>query len=320
MPAHPVLAKQAQAQPTLPQSPPQPGAGTGPAVAAPVKPKPAVAGPPLPPHRRQSRHDHRWFAAWVAMVILLLLISGVGGLFAFLRAEEQAPASPTVEPLEVPLGSHPQIKVDNDIGTIHVSRGKTGNKVSIQKTIWSREGSAPTALVPSLQIDKNTISIKVERSSFSLNSSQWIDLDITLPVDAGLMLTTTTGNIAVTGINAPMNLTSNAGSITVEQSQLSGTSVLRTTSGSISFQGTIDTHSTASFLTGSGSSTVTLPSEAAFHVDATDDLGTITVDFPGVTPKRLTATHSEAYGYVGKPPRARVILESRSGSITLQAG
>jgi hypothetical protein len=313
MPVHTAQADQSQAPPALSGSTSQTGADTEPVVSAPVKPTPSAAGVPLTPHPWPSRREHRWLAVALALVIVLLLIGGVGVLFASLQAEEQAPASPSVVSSEFPLGSHRQIEVSNDIGTIHVSRGEAGKNVSMQETIWNQKQTAPDAIQVDYSSDINIIHIEVKPNN-------WIDLDITLPADVGLTLSTKTGDIAVTNLNGQMHLTSETGSITVKRSRLNGTSLLMTNGGSISFRGTIDAHSTASFLTGSGSIVVTLPSEAAFHVDAIDDLGTITVDFPGVTATRLSATHSEAYGDVGNPPRARVILVSRSGLITLLAG
>jgi hypothetical protein len=117
-----------------------------------------------------------------------------------------------------------------------------------------------------------------------------------------------------------MSLHSNAGSITVRQSVLSGNSILQTNAGSVSFDGAIDPQGAYQFSTNTGSVHVMLPSNTAFHVDARTDIGSITTNMPGVVVTRLNYMNSEARGDVGNPPRAMVTLRSNLGSIYLQEG
>lgn len=322
--AHTAPYEMPHPQPAISQSPPQASSYKGSRVPARPGPQPTSAGssPQSGPWRR-SRHSWR-FAVALVLLIFLLLIGGIGFLFASLKAGgDLVPSPPRIVTYPFSVGADPQINVVNDIGTIHVNQGGTGKEVTFQETRWNSNGGAfdDIKVRYSQTSNSNTINVNVERSNVSnINTSHWVDFDITIPGNTNLTLKTNTGSIAVTGISGQMNLTSNTGSITVVggQSYLSGTSVLRTNSGSIDFSGTIDSHGTYSFLTNSGQVDVTLPKDPAFHVDAMNDQDSITIDFPGMTTS-LNATHYEVYGDVGNPSQAgaRVILVSKTGSISL---
>jgi DUF4097 and DUF4098 domain-containing protein YvlB len=117
-----------------------------------------------------------------------------------------------------------------------------------------------------------------------------------------------------------MSLVSNTGSITVRDGLLQANSSLTTNTGSVTFQGTIEREGSYQFLTDTGSVNVTVPSEAAFQVDANTTTGSITTAFPGVIVTRQNFMGSEAHGDVGGLPRATVTMRTTTGSINLQEG
>ncbi len=267
--------------------------------------------------------QHRWFAVILALLIFLLLVGGLGFFLVRLQAGAgQVLSLASITTRHFSVSAHPQIIVNNDTGAIHVNEASTGKDVAIQATRWSDTGGTAGDIQVRYQqsSDGNTITASIERvNPPGTNPSGYVDFDVTIPGNADLILTTNTGSIAVTGITGQMLLTSSTGSITVQRSRLTGNAGLMTNTGSIIFQGTIDPHGTYQFLTDSGPVDVTLPGDAAFHVDASNSSGTIYIGFPGVTETYLNPNRREAHGDIGNPPRARVILSSRTGPINLHA-
>jgi len=214
----------------------------------------------------------------------------------------------------------PQVVIGNDCGTFHITAGSTSNEVTIQAKTWKRRGwKASDGIWADYQQDGNTITAWVVRSNTSrIHDIDIVDVDITVPSNTDLRLTTRTGDIQVTGISGQMHLGSESGSVLVQQGILRGTSWLMTNAGAIHAHEAIDPHGTYTFVSTTGSITVILPSDASFHLDARTDTGTITTDFPGVMVTHRT--NSAIHSTVGKPPHAKVRLRSDSGSIQLYGG
>ena len=85
----------------------------------------------------------------------------------------------------------------------------------------------------------------------------------------------------------------------------------------MTFNGAIDRSGTYRFETNTGSVNVTLPSESAFHVDASTDTGSINTTFSQVTVQHHQAVGADAHGDVGSSPMASVTLRTNTGSINL---
>ncbi len=108
---------------------------------------------------------------------------------------------------------------------------------------------------------------------------------------------------------------SNAGSIGITDTSLSGSSTVRTNAGSINFTGSISTTGTYDFETNSGSIEMTLPAATSFHLNARTYAGSIRTSFP-VTVKHVGAV-ATANGDVGTAPQATLTLKTDAGAITL---
>ncbi len=157
-------------------------------------------------------------------------------------------------------------------------------------------------------------------------------LDITVPADINLKVTTNSANINVTGITGQMTFISNAGAITltnchvtgtsllsnntgavtVTQSSLDGQVTLNNNQGSISFDSSIGSTGTYAFVNIQGPIDATFPQNASFHIDAVTSSGSITSDYTGIR-----VQNKEIHADVGHPPHALLSLKSNSGSITL---
>src|SRR5215467_10178123 len=97
-------------------------------------------------------------------------------------------------------------------------------------------------------------------------------------------------------------------------------SILKTDTGSVTFEGTIDPKGLYQFETNTGSVDVTLPGNSSFHLDASTDTGSINSDFPGVNVQHSNFTGGNVNSDVGSSPGATVTLKTDTGSISLHQG
>src|SRR5579872_992834 len=136
-------------------------------------------------------------------------------------------------------------------------------------------------------------------------------LDITVPANTDLKVTTNSADISVTGITGQMIFIANGGAITLTNCHVTGTSPLNDNAGAITVtQSTPDGQVTLN--NNQGSIDVAFPQIANFHVNATTNSGSITSNYPGVQ-----VQNKEIHADVGNPPRALVTLKTNAGNITL---
>ncbi len=310
----------------LPEAPPERTINTDP------RERPTLPPPPLAPYGaprypvgptpQQRKGRGPWLAITLVVVILVLLVGGIGWLIAGLVGGIASHSS--TETRNFAVSAHPQIVVINDTGSLHVNVGSASNQVTIQTTKWIGGFGNATDNIQ-IRYDQNgasnTVNVTVERTHVpNISDFSHADFDLTVPATADLHLTTNTGEIWSTGVSGQMMLATNTGSITVRQGTFSGDSQITTNTGSVTFQGAIDPHGSYVFSTNTGSVNVTLPHNAAFHVEASTDTGSITSDFSGVIVTKIDYTRSEAHGDVGSAPRAMMTLTTNTGSISLHKG
>jgi hypothetical protein len=175
----------------------------------------------------------------------------------------------------------------------------------------------------SVQIDSGSGSIEVDGTSgsvtaHSLNGDVTINSvqgavqassrngDVTLSNVTGQMtLQDANGDITASNVNGAMNASNGGGDINVKQGALSGQSLLRTDSGDISFDGSLDPNGSYQMESGGGDVDVTLPANASFQL-TTNGSDNVSNDFGSTT--------------VGNGPHPPLQLNSGSGSISVNKG
>jgi len=266
--------------------------------------------------QRQSRRR----SPWVWVIVLLVIMALLGGSLGLPRGGNHFSK---VEPARTfSVGALPTVVINDDVGTIHVHTGGTNSSVVVQVTeVSGGLGSNPDNGQVSYNQDSanNTVTVNASsgRGFFGSNS---VDIEVTVPTDSNLQIKTDTGEVDVTGVTGQMSLSSNTGSIDAVQDSLTGQSFLKTDTGSVTFEGTIDPKGSYRFETNTGEGDVTLPSNSSFHVDATTDTGSINSDFPSVNVQHSDFTGASAHGDVGNVPGATVTLKTDTGSISLHQG
>ena len=255
--------------------------------------------------------------AGVALLILtiLLLIVGVGLLIA--AGVYFVISTVRVETRHFSVKGPPHIVVNNEVGTIHIIATSDANTVTFQtKRHTRRLGKATNEswVCYEQSNEGNEVRAEVERVYVpSIDLPQSIDFNITVPRKADLELSTSIGDIRITGISGQLSLQSDIGSIYVREGLLTGNSVLKTRLGSVNFHEAIDPYGSYQFATETGSVHVILPDDTPFELDASTNFGTITTVVPDI--KMAYRTNCEVHGDTGIPPRASMTLRSVTGSV-----
>ena len=163
----------------------------------------------------------------------------------------------------VSSGSLPHLVINDDTGSITIHRGSSNSQVTIQAT---KHVSAFNS-TPKVQYnqDGNTVTASVQDAngfSFGINN---VDFDVSIPANADLQIHTDTGAINVNGVSGSMSLTTDTGAINATQDGLGGQSILKSDTGSVTYNGSIDPYGNYEFSTNTGAVDVTIPSNSSFR-------------------------------------------------------
>lgn len=179
----------------------------------------------------------------------------------------------------------------------------------------------------------NRLTTKIQKPLCVMNKSVSVDLDVTLPNQADLELTTHNGAVNITNITGKINATTHNGSITAEQ--VTGATKLRTHNGRITCKETsgdmeLRTHNggikatcsesaspvcDVSMVTHNGGVNFTAPPNLSAEVDVSTHNGSINTDLPiavtgKVSKRKLTGTIGQGEG--------RLRIETHNGSIKIK--
>lgn len=177
------------------------------------------------------------------------------------------------------------------------------------------------------------LTTKIDKPTFMFNQSVSVSLDVTVPNNTDLELTTHNGAIIITNITGRLNATTHNGKVTAEQ--ICGTTELRTHNGSvicreISGDTQLKTHNgnvkvyyseaapsvcNISLITYNGGIDLTAPPNFSGEVDASTHNGSINTELPitvkgKVSRRKLTGTIGTGQG--------KLHLETHNGSIRIR--
>ncbi len=294
----------------------------------------------LPPEWRTRRR-------WIAVGAVLL---GVLAIYFVTRpapapAPQQVPADTKV----FQISNTPVLTFAHSSGRVHITSGPDG-QVSIKE---NRNGITSAIQTQYTRTgDKITVAVSIPDG---LYLDTWVDFDVTVPKRAGvtamlaagtleanglnghITLSDTNGAIWATNLSGSIALTTQSGSINTERvsgqltaitqngtittgtTRLSGRSTMQADSGTINFHGSLDPSGSYLFRNSNGAIGLTLPNNSAVNVDAHSMSGSITSAFPTVAAVR-ESSGSGARGSFGRAPRARLTIQTTSGSIQLFQG
>ncbi len=295
---------------SLPPPPPTPPPFSGPQE----NPfgQPSAGSYPFAPSPAGQSRPGLWFL--VPLIIFILVCAGGIGLavYTYSAISSRVSVPPGVngdssEPVTIDTGPHPTIVINRNTGAVRIEAVADSKQVVIKPLETSSFSDGPIPYTKSN--NGNTI-------TFDLSDFEFVDVLLTVPVGSNLDITTNSDGITVTGVKGELRLSSNGGSLLATEVTLMGKSRLETNAGAITFSGTLDPQSVDDFSTNGEAITVTLPANAAFHVDISNNGdGGIQSQF-----SEVVVSGSEAHGDVGPAPRALVKIENNGGTIRLLKG
>jgi DUF4097 and DUF4098 domain-containing protein YvlB len=221
----------------------------------------------------------------------------------------------------------PTLVVRNPAGAINIHRGST-NEVQVQgiKHVTTIFGNRQDLSVEFAQ-EGNTIRVSAEgfgnSPNISLTSLGHVDLDITVPEFCDVQVDGSAGTIQVTGVRGKANLKTSAGTITIidsaledarlstnagtlhfERTELRGQANIETNAGTIYFEGSVEPGGDYRLHTNAGTIHASLPASSSFILNTHTDMGTVQNDFGS--------------NVVGSEPQARLDLRTNLGTIHVE--
>ncbi len=188
------------------------------------------------------------------LVVVILLLSGLGFIIVRLHGG-----------VALSVGPHPSVIIHNCDVPIVVHAGEPGQVVL-------------PGIFPQYGQDTSTSTIELGDCG-SISGINGVML--TVPAETNLQFDTN-DSITVLGVSGTMNLSTNGSRITLINVSLAGQSKIDDNGGTITMSGALTQGSNSSLSDNGGQIDLTLPSNAAFHLNANGIQGPIVSDFAGV--------------------------------------
>ncbi len=156
------------------------------------------------PYRRSGRSP--WFWIILAFIIISLVSGGFRSRdrFGFDPNRFGNGPPPIEKPQDFAVNGQPTVVINDTGGAIQVTVGPKNSDVMIQAENNNNFLGNSNDIQPNYSQNGNTINANVQGS---------VDLQVTVPQDAILQLKTGSGNINVTGVDGPMTLSTDSGSV-----------------------------------------------------------------------------------------------------------
>ena len=269
--------------------------------------------------------------------LLCLLIVAAGCCFNIGSCAMRAKYERTVQ-LSAPLSPGSSFAAQTHNGSITIT-GADVTDCNLTATITARaiteEDAKKLAEQTTIKLETSgdKLIAKIDKPTFRFNKSVSVSLDVTVPNNTGLELTTHNGSIRITDITGRLNATTHNGKVTAEQ--ISGTIELHTHNGSVicrevSGDTQLKTHNggikvyysedapsvcNISLITYNGGIDLATPSNFSGEVEASTHNGSINTDLPitvmgKLSKRRLTGKIGTGQG--------KLHLSTHNGSIRLR--
>lgn len=138
------------------------------------------------------------------------------------------------------------------------------------------------------------------------DSTESVDLDITLPETSNIQARVAAGSMDINGISGQMDAKVEQGTLNFENGKIAGESSFKNDDGTLNFHGAIAAGGDYEFHGEEGVINVTLPSDSSFSLDAFSKLGKVNNDFGSNT--------------VGSDPTSQVHIHSDADVVNIHKG
>ena len=269
--------------------------------------------------------------------LLCLLAVGVGSCIDIGGFGMRAKYERTVQ-LSSPLSPGSSFEARTHNGSIKIA-GADITECNITATITARarteEDAQKLAERTTVRLESfgDRLIAKIDKPAFLRNQSVSISLDVQVPNESDLELTTHNGSVEITNITGRLNCTTHNGKITAEQvsgiaelhthngsvvcRDISGDTRLRTHNGSIKvyYSKAAPSVCDISLITSNGGIEIAMPSSFSGEVDISTHNGSIRTDLPITIVGKISK--SKLSGKIGTG-QGNLHLETHNGSIRVQ--
>ncbi len=264
---------------------------------------------------RQVSGARRRSGWWIWLIIIIVAISMLSSMSHSYNRSPTFPGDqgPKFGPPQIytyALKDASQLSINDSSGDVNVQIGNIGTKeITVQ---IGNNASSPD--------------VTYTGNGMTLSSSDDGSVTVIVPPDAGLGLNINANSVEIDGftgqvvaqtvsgsitlredtLSGQSTITSQSGDITLDHDGLSGQVTVQTGgSGTIDFNGTLDSQGKYQFTTDSGDITLDLPANTAMQVSSSPGTGNYQNDFANPT---------------GGTPRAAVTVKTNSGDIGIHQG
>lgn len=284
-----------------------------------------VDADPIRPRRRIPRAVYVLGSILICAALIGVLIF-TGGLTILIAAFGPGVTLQDSQSRTLTVTDLPTIAITNAVGSITIQAGAK-RQVTVQAMRLAHDFTRSTA-----QDDLATIILTTKQQDATLTITGQadtihktpigsrklrMDLVITVPAVANVTVTNGIGDVYVAGVSGVLILKSAAGTITLNDSTLSGKSAVQTNSGSVVANVGLAPGAALTIGTASGDVTLTLPAAAATHLDCATRAGTIAITGWPLKPQDEHLTGASLSGNTAPHPIAAVKITVDVGNITL---
>lgn len=222
--------------------------------------------------------------------------------------------------LSVPLSPGSVFAAQTHNGSITIRGGETAD-CNVTATITAQAGSDEEAkklaeeTKVTLEPSGNKLTAKIQPSACFLNQSVSVSLDVTLPTQTGLELTTHNGAVSITNITGRVDVATHNGHVTADG--VSGTMKLQTHNGSVEAICSKSASAVCdiSIVTHNGGINFTAPPNLSAAVDVSTHNGSIDSNLPITVIGKVSKR--QLRGTIGKG-QGKLHLETHNGSIKIK--
>lgn len=328
----PTIGRDPRQERTSTLSTPNSSPNSSPRSAPPSGPlsRPAQSGPstgPIGGATERKRPSGCVLAAGGCLVVMAAIIALCAmslGVVTALAAVSRPATSTTTRSLHV--NGAPTLDVTSSAASVRVTGDPTdSNTVTVTMTASVKTTSYDSAhsIVQGIKLAANQVGNIItigltDNNGFTLQAFlvRNVTLDITTPTHTSVSGALQAGSLVADDLTGALNVTANAGAVTLRRMTFTGASTLRLSAGGLAFDGSLSQGATVDASVNAGGVVCTLPSQRGTHLNASATSGSITI-VGWNTPINRSVASASVNADVGAHPTGALTVRVNAGSVVV---
>ncbi len=289
-------------------------------------PGPTQSGPLGDPRGERKRPNGFILAAGgclVALAVLIALCAMSLGVVTALAAVSQPATATTTRTLHV--SGAPTLQLHTDAASVNITGDPTDSDtvtVALSVNVKTISHNGAQSIVQAIKLTTtqsgNIININLRDSNNIFNPQvlmvRNVTLDITAPTHTGVSGELNAGALTTDDLTGALNITSNAGAVTLHRMTFTGASSMRLSAGGLTFDGALAQGATVDATVNAGGVVCTLPSQTGAHLNASVNSGSVSVIGWNANITR-NVTNASTIADVGAHPTGSLTIRVNAGSV-----